>query len=144
MANNKNLGKLKATDVVCFSVEDIQRLAVRLRIHPDNFQELVQFYNGIPCRFNTNKAESFGLTKMTAIGVDGELSEVVAINLDTNNFLRFKRNDEPDFIEFFQAHPDYLFVCGGDDGDEDSEQAYLQIEREYKEKILNGELRRST
>lgn len=104
MIRSRELGTSSA-DVVCFSANNLQRLADRLGV---TFDALVHHYDGVSCGLGDEGY--FGIDLMTAIDVDGNTNSVVMIGGRPNTFKRFLEETDQSFDEFYHAHPRYAEV----------------------------------
>lgn len=125
----QELGKLlvDSGDVVCFSLDNVDRLAERLGLSTD---EVLRRYEGVACQLNEDGV--YGVDTATAVRTDGGTHSVVVIGAD-ENFLRLLGADEPTLREFLQAHPRYGELGKGDSF---NEQVFKELVAEYKAKLL--------
>ena len=105
------LGRLlvDAGDVVCFSYDQVMRLAEKLGISDD---ALIRRYEGVACNFGADG--NYGVDSLTAVTTEGKTHPVVMIGGDPETFLRFLHDGEQGFSEFYKSHPKYAQVGKGD------------------------------
>jgi hypothetical protein len=130
MIRSRELGKIivDAGDIVCFSIDDLMRLAEKLGVSEET---LIQRYNGVKCGFGADG--NYGVDSLTAVNVDGGTYSVVMLGGDPEKFLRFLGKDDPTFTEFYKAHERYLEVGTGDQFNQD---VFDLIAAEYKAKLV--------
>jgi len=124
------LGRLlvDAGDVVCFSYDQVMRLAEKLGISDD---ALIRRFEGVACNFGADG--NYGVDSLTAVTTDGKTHPVVMIGGDPETFLRFLGDDEQGFGEFYKAHPKYAQVGKGE---QFNRELFDTIVKEHAAKLL--------
>lgn len=127
---NRELGRVlvDAGDVVVFSMDQILRLAEKLKISED---DLIRRYEGVSCDFNADG--NYGVDRLFAVTNEGKTYPVVMIGSEPDKFLRFLGADEQSFHAFYENHPRKAEVGQGDEFKRD---VFESIAAEYRAKLL--------
>ena len=132
MIKNREIGRLlvDAGDVVCFSMDEVSRLAEKLGVSEDG---LIARYKGVSCGFAADG--NYGVDQLTAINTEGESYPVIMIGGDPEKFHRFLRDDEKDFNEFYKNHPRRAAIGTGKEFNHD---LFEEVVQEYRDGLLKG------
>ena len=130
MIKNRELGRVvvEAGDVVVFSMDQLLRLAEKLKIDENT---LIALYEGIPCQFGANG--TFGVDRLVAVTEEGKTYPVVMIGGEPDKFLRFLREGEQTFHDFYENHPKRGVVG---EGETFNRAKFEEIAVEYRKKLL--------
>jgi len=132
----KELGVLSvdAGDVICFSMDSVLKLMKRLNGDCGNFGDdvdnFIEEVGGVPCDFRCDGG--YSVDKMTAVMNNGSTCSVAVLGMP-DNFKRFLRDDEIEFNEFVDNHPNYKDVGKGEDFDADK---FQKIVDEYSDSLV--------
>lgn len=117
-----------AGDVVCFSMDEVIRMAGDV----DDVDRFIKRHKGVECDFRADGG--YGVDQVTAVQQDGKTFDMILIGGDSKNLRRFLREDEPNFHEFFEAHPRVKEVGHGEDF---NHEIFAEISKEYHEKLVS-------
>jgi len=130
MLRNKELGRVlvDAGDVVVFSMDQVMRLAEKLKIDEST---LIARYEGVSCDFGADG--TYGVDRLFAIDLQGKTYPVVMIGGEPDQFLRFLGHGEQTFHDFYEAHPRKAEVGQGETY---NRAVFDEIAAEYRKKLL--------
>ena len=100
MIKSHELGVISvdAGDVICFSMDEVLRMAERQHMDVDDF---ISQHKGVECDFRSDGG--YGVDKVIAVQQDGTTFDMVLIGGDVKNLRRFLLEEEPNFEEFVEA-----------------------------------------
>lgn len=127
---SRELGRVvvDAGDVVVFSMDQVMRLAEKLKISED---ALIQRYEGVPLEFHADG--TYGVDRLFAVTDEGKTYPVVMIGGEPDKFLRFLGVDEQSFHDFYENHPRKAEVG---EGETFNRALFEEIAAEYRKKLL--------
>lgn len=127
---SRELGRVvvDAGDVVVFSMDQIIRLAEKLKISEET---LIQRYEGVACDFHADG--TYGVDRLFAVNDEGKTYPVVMIGGEPDKFLRFLGADEQSFHDFYESHPRKAEVG---EGETFNRALFEEIAAEYRRKLL--------
>jgi hypothetical protein len=130
---NRELGRVlvDAGDIVVFSMDQVMRLAEKLKISED---ALIQRYEGVTGEFHQDG--NYGVDRLFAVTTEGKTYPVVMIGGEPDKFLRFLKADEQSFHDFYENHPRKAEVGQDEDFRRD---VFEQIAAEYRRKLLDAQ-----
>lgn len=127
---SKELGRVlvDAGDVVVFSMDQVMRLAERLKVDEST---LIARYEGVSCDFGADG--NYGVDRLFAITREGKTYPVVMIGGEPDKFLRFLGDGEQSFHDFYESHPRRAEVG---EGEGFNRALFDEIAAEYRKRLL--------
>lgn len=119
-----------AGDVVCFSMDEVLKMAERRNMDVDDF---IKRHRGVECDFRADGG--YGVDKVTAVQQDGKTYDMILMGGDTKNLRRFLLEGEPSFHEFMESHPRHGEIGHGEDF---NHEVFSEISKEYHEKLVSN------
>ncbi len=132
---SRELGKLivDCGDVVCFSVDNVIKLAEQHGFAVEKVDEFIKKWGGVECDLRSNGV--CGVDQVTAVNQNGSTYNAIIIGADMTEIKRFLLTSEEEFSEFYATHPKAEKIGKGKNFNHG---VFAEIHDEYKGAIMRN------